>query len=149
MLGRVNETFVSGLLFATVGFVTSYFSLDYQLGTAARMGPGYFPFWVGAILGCTGLGIALGSLFAPEERPGRLSWRVLGLITGSVVAFGLALKFLGLVLTVVAVTGLALLASPEAKLRLWLALSIPLAVFCALIFAYGLGLPLPIWPGVF
>ena len=60
-------------------------------GTAARMGPGYFPLLLGILL--TGLGILITVQSfrskAPDGDPiGKIAWRPLGFIIGANLAFG-------------------------------------------------------------
>ncbi len=55
--------FWSGLLFGGLGlFAAVYAATHYQLGTAVRMGPGYFPLWVGGLVALLGLVLVVGSL---------------------------------------------------------------------------------------
>src|SRR5258705_5556502 len=53
---------VIGLLFALIarGLPGVSFMPGYSMGTPARMGPGFFPFYLGAILFVLGLVIAIG-----------------------------------------------------------------------------------------
>ena len=49
--------FYAGLMFVIFGGLAAWLSTSYNMGTGARMGPGYFPFWLGAIL--AGLGVII------------------------------------------------------------------------------------------
>lgn len=49
--------FYAGLMFIIFGGLAAWLSTSYNMGTGARMGPGYFPFWLGAIL--AGLGVII------------------------------------------------------------------------------------------
>ena len=53
-----QKDFVSGLMFMAVGGGFAWGAVDYEIGEAARMGPGYFPFMLGMIL------LGLGALVA-------------------------------------------------------------------------------------
>ena len=45
-----QKDFFAGLMFIIFGTLTMWLSTTYNMGTAARMGPGYFPFWLGGTL---------------------------------------------------------------------------------------------------
>jgi len=51
---RSQKDFASGLMFILVGFGFSWVARGYSMGTAAKMGPGYFPFWLGVVLALLG-----------------------------------------------------------------------------------------------
>jgi hypothetical protein len=53
---------VSGVFFVIVGALVVVLAGDYNPGTAARMGPGYFPRLLGALLMLIGLGVTVFSL---------------------------------------------------------------------------------------
>ena len=44
------QDFFAGLFFILFGALAAYLSTSYNMGTGARMGPGYFPYWLGIIL---------------------------------------------------------------------------------------------------
>lgn len=49
-----QKDFYAGLMFIIFGGLTMWLSQSYNMGTAARMGPGYFPFWLGGTLAALG-----------------------------------------------------------------------------------------------
>jgi Tripartite tricarboxylate transporter TctB family len=49
------QDFFAGLFFILFGALAAYLSTSYNMGTGARMGPGYFPYWLGIIL--AGIGV--------------------------------------------------------------------------------------------
>ncbi len=51
---RSHVNFASGILFMLAGTAAAWVASGYQMGTAARLGPGYFPFWLGIVLGFLG-----------------------------------------------------------------------------------------------
>ena len=55
------EDFWSGVMFISFGAVAIFIAQDYPLGSAMRMGPGYFPTGIGLGL------IALGAIIAVER----------------------------------------------------------------------------------
>ena len=58
VLIKSQKDFYSGLMFAVVGAAFALGSTNYSIGTAARMGPGYFPLVLGILLALLGVGIA-------------------------------------------------------------------------------------------
>ncbi|HVL07723.1 MAG TPA: tripartite tricarboxylate transporter TctB family protein [Burkholderiaceae bacterium] len=145
---RSQKGFAAGLLYMVIGASVSYVSTSYTMGTAARMGPGYFPFWLGVILAAIGGIVLLQSLRISAERDAipHLDMRTTIWVLGSVVLFGLLLRPLGLALSLVLMVILASMASHEfgwkgAVLNALLLLSISLGAFI-----YGLNLQLPVWP---
>jgi len=140
------QDFWSGVLFVVIGLGFAAIATSYSLGTAKRMGPGYFPFYLGLILAGLGLLIVFFSLGKDGPRVGRFHWKPILWVLGSIVAFGLLLKAVGmLVAGFVLVVG-ASLGGDEFRLKGVLALALVLVVFCALVFVIGLKLPIPMCP---
>lgn len=144
---------VAGLLFLATGISCAYLATDYSLGNAMRMGPGYFPLLLGLALGLLGVVLSLRGLrfrAGSGEENSRLlddlSWRPAVFVAVGVVAFALLAQHLGLLLATLALTLLSGLARPGVRLPELLVLSLALALFGVAVFAYGLGLPLPVLP---
>ena len=57
-----QENFWSGLMFLGLGIITVVIARDYRMGSAARMGPGYFPIYLGIIMMILGAIITFTSL---------------------------------------------------------------------------------------
>jgi Tripartite tricarboxylate transporter TctB family len=139
--------FWAGLLFGGFGlFVALYAAAHYQLGTAVRMGPGYFPTWVGGMVAILGLALALGALRTEGPRLPRVHWRPLVFILGGSIAYGYLLKPLGLLLSTALVVIVTAAGGHEFRWRETIALAVALAVFSLAVFVYALGLPFPLWP---
>jgi len=144
---RSPKDFCAGLLFIAVGAAAIVIASAYPLGTAARMGPGYFPRMLGILL------IGLGALLA--FRGARLAgaplgvwkWRPLVTVLGSVVLFGAMVTHAGLVLSTVLLIVLASSASREFRPREALVSGLLLSALAVGVFVIGLNLQLPIWPG--
>jgi hypothetical protein len=47
---RNKQDFWSGVMFILLGLGFAWKATSYSMGTAARMGPGYFPHWLGIII---------------------------------------------------------------------------------------------------
>jgi len=64
--------FWGGLLFVGFGLLAILVARDYPMGSAMRMGPGYFPTYIGLALVAIGAWIAAdGLLHARAKSPGR------------------------------------------------------------------------------
>jgi hypothetical protein len=151
MLIRNQRAFAAGALFLAVAVFYFVMSFNYQTGTAARMGPGFFPKMVSILLGLIGAGVLLGSL-APKAHIEKLEkWDLKGLlwITGSVALFGFLLPTFGLVIALTVLVILASYASPEFGWRGTLINTVILVIFCVGVFVYGISLQFPVWPTLF
>jgi Tripartite tricarboxylate transporter TctB family len=148
---RDQRAFASGALF--LGFAIFFFvmALNYPAGTAARMGPGYFPRLLAIVLAAIGLAVMLKAVRRTTERQALRKWDVKGLawVTGSVILFALLLFPLGLVGALFVLIMVSSRASPEFTWRGALANAAVLIALCLLVFVYGLGLKLPVWPAPF
>jgi len=51
---RNKKDFGAGIMYMVFGLFFALNALNYKMGTAAKMGPGYFPFWLGALLTALG-----------------------------------------------------------------------------------------------
>jgi putative tricarboxylic transport membrane protein len=119
--------------------------LDLPIGTAFRMGPGYFPMVLCIILASLGFIIALNGIRLEAEPIKHFAWRGLFNIVLPVVFFGATLRGLGFVLALgLAVFGVSL-ASSRFKWTTALLNTAVLVLFGWLIFIWGLGLPIPMW----
>ena len=151
MLIRNQRAFAAGALFLAVSIFYFTMSFNYVHGTAARMGPGFFPKMVSIALAAIGLIVLIGSV-APKAHIEKLEkWDFKGLlwIAGSVALFGLLLPPLGLVISLAALIIVASLASPEFGWRGAIINTVVLIVFCVAVFVYGINLQFPVWPTIF
>lgn len=146
---RHPKDFWSGVIFVAIGIATIVFSAKYALGTAARMGPGYFPRILGILMVVLGLilaGRALRSQGAPIPR-----WRLRPtlVVLGSVVLFGAIVHSVGIALSTVILIVTASAASHEFRPRESLIAGVLLAALSVGVFVIGLKLQLPVWPTFF
>ncbi len=144
-----RKDFIAGVLYSLIGGAVALMSMDYRMGEASAMGPGYFPFWLGMLLFLTGLVVAvrdMRSASAAAEAEARFELRSICVISLSVILFGAALFYLGLLAAVVLMTTLAICAIPGFSWRFAAALSAALLLIAFVVFIWGLSLPLPILP---
>ncbi|QVQ29758.1 tripartite tricarboxylate transporter TctB family protein [Achromobacter deleyi] len=123
---------------------------QYSMGTAARMGPGYFPFWLGIVLALMGAVVMMSGMSrrAGKTAISRYDFRILFLVVGSVVFYGFALRFLGLYIAVFLLVLISSLASHEFNWKVAVANGLFLVAFSYVAFIRGLGLIFPLWPSV-
>jgi len=140
------KDFWAGILYIAFGAATIIVALNYPLGSAGRMGPGYFPRGLGILLIVLGVVLSLRALRV-KGTPLRFgSFKPLLIVIGSVVVFGLAAGPLGLVVATVLLVIVSSAASDDFRWKEAVVSSLLLAGFTVLAFAYGLKLQLPIWP---
>ena len=143
---RPLKDIVSGLIFIAFGLSFAYAAWNYDLGTAIRMGPGYFPVLLGGLLAFLGVLVLVQGAVAAEGGPiGPIPWRGIVLILGSVLFFGFTVRRLGLVPSLFVTVFLAALSSTRTGLVTAVIMAAVLTVLCALIFSYALGLPVPLF----
>ena len=130
-------------MFIVIGAVAMYISRNYPYGSALRMGPGYFPTWLGAIMAGLGAWIFIESFFV--EGVGMPPWapRPLLVLTATMCAFGLMMDefdvgFVPALVVLVAGCGLA---HHDVKWGEMILLCILLPIFCIALFIYIIGLP--------
>ena len=91
------KDFWSGLMFISSGlFFAIWAIIHYQMGTAVRMGPAYFPTVLGFLLAVLGLVILVGSLVAEGPKVPQIFLRPLVMISIGCVLYGYLMKPLGL-----------------------------------------------------
>jgi Tripartite tricarboxylate transporter TctB family len=130
------------LIFIAIGILFGLGSIGLEIGTALRMGPGYFPLVLAGLLVGLGLVILAHGLGHPTTGGLAIPWRGLVLILVAPVVFGFTIRGLGLVPAVMLVVLISAFASQRMSMLLALVLSVALTLFCVLVFSFGLGLPL-------
>ena len=141
------KDFWAGLMFVGVGgFFLVWALANYQMGTAVRMGPAYFPAVLGGLLAALGALVLMGS-FAIEGPPvPEINLRPLILISVACVVYGYLMKPLGLILATAALVYISAFGGHEFKWKEVTILYVALIVFSILVFVKGLTLPFPICP---
>jgi len=140
-----GQGFGSGLLFAGAGILGLILAGGYSMGTAGRMGPGYFPMLVSGGLTLIGVVLLVRSLRIEGAAIAPFNWRVVVCGAGAIAAFGVLIRPAGLVAAVAALTVLMGLARPGAR---WVEIgvvSVVMALFCWLVFIVGLDAPMRLW----
>lgn len=132
----------AGVVFILFGLFFAIQSLGLELGTAFRMGPGYFPLVLSGFLIVFGTLVLLNALSSRiGEGIGSFAWRGLAFILPAPIFFGLTVRGLGFVPAIFLTTLIAGLASFRMKPHWAVLLAVAVTIFSTLVFSYGLGLP--------
>jgi hypothetical protein len=144
---RENRDFLSGLMFIVIGLGAIFIARDYPVGSALRMGPGYFPVALGGILFLMGLYVMVQGLLKKEKVKGNWSLRALIVLPAAVVVFGFMVERTGFVPALIVLALVAAAAGREFKFVEVVVLAIVLTICCVALFIYGLGMPYPLFGG--
>ncbi len=136
------KDFFAGLLFLAIVALFGFGLRELPIGSAFRMGPGYFPMVLIIILSGLGIAILINGLRTKGEPLGEIPWRGLALITFPIIFFGATLKGLGLIASLGITVFATTLASREWGILYAAVTTVVLVVFSWLVFVKGLGLPL-------
>jgi hypothetical protein len=154
---KSQKDFFAGLMFAVVGAGFAWGATTYNVGTGARMGPGYFPLMLGVLMALIGLGIMFAGLAVETtdgERIGKWAWKQVVFVLGANLAFGVLLGGLpsigvpamGMIIAIYALVIIASLAGNEFDFRKVLILATVLAIGSYIAFIWALKLQIQVWP---
>ena len=137
----------AGLLLIVIGAVAVGIARNYPFGSALRMGPGYLPVVLGALLIVFGLAILATGLAGGEKLQGAWPWRALIVLPLSLALFGFLVDRAGFVPAMMVLIFGAASASHEFRPLEALLLSAGLTAVAAAVFVWALGLPYPLLAG--
>ena len=159
---KSQQDFWAGLMFIAFGLFFVVFSVGtpefldnilgtklihgYQMGSAVRMGPAYFPVMLGGLLAVLGLIVLVDSLVEEGPAVAAFHFRPLIFIAISSLAFAYLLKPAGLVVASVALVFISAYGGHEFKWKEVAIVSAVLVVGSVLVFVKGLLLPFPVCP---
>ena len=135
---------LAGLIYIFIGASAILIAREYNMGTAFKMGPAYFPTVLSVLL------IAVGSIsviraFIVQGTPiGAISIKGLLLVSASIVVFGLLVHGAGLAIALPLLLFISAAASVKFRWQTTLVIALGLTLFCVLVFVKGLGVPLPV-----
>ena len=154
---KSQKDFFAGVMFTVVGVAFAWGATTYNVGTGARMGPGYFPLMLGIVMAVIGLIIMFTGLTvetATGDPIGKWAWKQVFFILGANLAFGVLLGGLpsfgipamGLIIAIYALVLIAAQAGSKHALPSVLALATVLAVGSYIAFIWALKLQIQVWP---
>ncbi len=146
---KSQKDFWSGLMFVATGIGFAWGATNYNFGSSARPGPGFFPMGLGllmAILGAVVLFKALVVETEDGEPVGAWAFRPLLIVMASVGLFGYTLPLLGMAVALPIMIVMCSLAGDEFHWKDALISVVVLTAGSWAIFIYGLKLVIPLWP---
>lgn len=144
MKSKDTRDIIGGFSLVAIGLFAALYAQRYDLGELQEMGPGYFPVALGILLSVLGLFIAIPAFFR-EGTAINIEWKSLLWVLISIAVFAIVLTKGGLVLaTILSVLAASVPSKTSWKTRFILA--IILAAITYLVFLFGLGMVLPVWP---
>ena len=145
---RNQRDFGAGVMYMVIGLFFSIVATNYSMGTAAKMGPGYFPFYLGILMFLLGLLVAVKAFSAKAaiEAIPKFNWKIIAQITGAVVLYGLLLPRLGFLIAVVVLVFVSASASREFTWKGTALNAAFLVTFTYSVFVVGLKLQFPLLP---
>ena len=132
---------ICGLAFIATGLFFIWQAASLEIGTAFRMGPGYFPLVLAAILTLLGVVVLVQATRVEGEPMGPIALRGILFILPAPIFFGLTVRGLGFVPALFCTALIAAFASQKMTPVAAVILSATLTAFSVAVFSYGLGLP--------
>lgn len=149
MVIKSPKDFWAGVMFVTFGAGMAGIALNnYQMGSAVRMGPAYFPAVLGGILAALGLILLLRAFALKGEKVAAFHFRPLLFILVACLAFAYTLKLLGLIGATLLLVFISAYGGHEFKWKEVAILYVALIIFSVLVFVKGLTLPFQICPAI-
>jgi putative tricarboxylic transport membrane protein len=142
----LRQDFAGGLVVIAVAVFAFWQGADLPIGTFGGMGPGMLPRGLAVLLGMLGALLILDAVL--EGGPPLERWSIRGplLVLGAVVAFGLAVRPLGLIVAGPLAIVIGAFASDEVRWGETLLFGALMTAFCIGLFKFALGLPIPLMP---
>ncbi|HTO50048.1 MAG TPA: tripartite tricarboxylate transporter TctB family protein [Burkholderiales bacterium] len=141
-----RQDFVGGLTVIGVAAFAFWQAADLPIGKLGGMGPGMLPKSLAVALGLLGAMLAAEGVLKPGSPLGRWSIRGPVFVIGAVVAFGLAVRPLGLIVAGPLAIMIGAIASDEVRWKETIVVGALVSAFCIGLFKFALGLPIPLAP---
>jgi hypothetical protein len=144
---RSPQDLGAGVVFLVIGAGGLVFGQDLTFGSAARMGPGFFPTLLSYCIIGIGIVLAVKSLATDGPPIEGVYFRPLFAILMAILCFGVLIDRVGLAISAAVLTIVSAYARRNVGLKETAVLAIGLALFTVAIFSYALKQPLPAWWG--
>lgn len=141
---RKPKDFFAGLLFLAIALGTVYVAQDYSMGSARRMGPGYFPTLLAWGLAFLAIVLVVRSLFGRPEGIDGIALRPLAAVIFATISFALLLRPAGLIVAIIAVVLIGAAGSSQSRPLPALLLAMGLAAGSVLVFVVALDQSFPL-----
>jgi len=139
-----QENFWAGILFFGFGILTAILSQNYPMGVAMRMGPGYYPFYLGIILAILGTIITCTAFRIEGEPVKNFGWRGIFMLSLGFSFFGWAVDTIGFLPALVGLILCSAFAMKGVRMHEFLIMCLVLVAGSLFIFIYLLNLPYPL-----
>ena len=154
---KSQKDFFSGLMFMGIGVAFAWGATTYNVGNGARMGPGYFPLYLGVLMTILGAGILIKSMVSHAmdgDKIGKAAWRPLFFVIMANLVFGALLAGLpyfglpafGMIVAIYALTFISSMAEKAWRFKPTFILATVLAIGSYFAFVVALKLQFPVWP---
>ena len=154
---KSQKDFFSGLMFMGIGVAFAWGATTYSVGTGARMGPGYFPLYLGVLMTVLGAVITFQALVIETIGGGKIgkwAWKPLFFVILANLVFGallvglpyFGLPAMGLIVAIYALVFIASIAEDGWKFKATFILATALAIGSYIAFVVALKLQFPVWP---
>lgn len=143
---RCPRDFWAGIAFIAMGGAFLVASARFAMGTAADIGPGFFPAIVAALLAIVGVFLAIGGLAVDGPRIEPMRLRPAALVLAGLVSFGLIIDRGGLVLATAALVVISSAAGGRFKPLQSAIIAVALIALAIVVFRVGLGMQIRLWP---
>ena len=165
---KSERDFWSGVMFIAVGVVFAIGAMNYSMGPPCRSGDpcaagfyarfsqlsahpgaGYFPLGLSILLSVLGAVVVFKALTieSPGGDPvGAFAWKPLIIVVVAIAIFGVLLEYLGMLLTIPVLIGVASLAGDEFSWRDVIIMAVVLTAASWAVFIWGLKLTIPVLP---
>ena len=140
-----QEDFWAGMMFASFGALAIWLSTDYPMGTASRMGPGYFPTWLGGMMLLLGAIVALMALKTEGPKVTPFAWKPMIMLSVGFLAFGWGVDHIGFIPALFLLSVITAAAGQTFKVVEVLIMTVVLIAGAVGIFIYGIELPFPLF----
>jgi hypothetical protein len=142
---RALKDILAGGIFVALGLAFAIGALAYNIGTPLRMGPGYVPLTLGALLVVLGvLVVVKGFIAGAGEEIGGVDWRALVMITAALLFFGVTVRGLGVIGALFGAALVGSLGRSRTSPLEALVIATGLTVLSVVIFIFALRLRLPL-----
>jgi hypothetical protein len=142
---RNPQDFGAAIVFVLIGAAGLYFANDLAYGTAARMGPGYFPTLLSALIAIIGVVVGFKALAIAGPSIEPIPLRPVGIIIGCIVGFGYLIEQVGVAIAATALIVVASYARRGVNLKESMLLAVGMSIFVVAVFVYALGQPLQVF----
>ncbi|OWU85883.1 hypothetical protein ATO6_03055 [Oceanicola sp. 22II-s10i] len=147
---KVNTAALAGAACLLIAGLTGvWFGTVYGIGSATRMGPGFFPAAAGGILALIAILILILEVRGPEPEHTPFPWRPTLAVLGSAIAFMVGIAYFGLIPAIALTIIVSSFGDRQSNWPGVLVLAVLVPAFMGVVFIWGLNLPIPLFKAPF